>query len=169
MSQDSQHVIISHSPDVRRHLTSFLEWIPITLRLSLKGISLLDLHSGEVIRRFTGFRLRHHLIRSCFGGSHEEFVVSGSEGKNSSLSICLKLTGSLWFQSSLADFLPVDGRVHMWHTSTGAPAAVLPGHGDSMCNSVAWNPTNVNMFASCGDDRSVRIWEIDTLPRTSSD
>ena len=39
------------------------------------------------------------------------------------------------------------------------PLEVLSGHGEGSVNSVAWNPTNERMFASCSDDRSIRIWE----------
>lgn len=35
----------------------------------------------------------------------------------------------------------------------------LAGHGDGSVNSVAWNPRNEKMFASCSDDHTVRIWE----------
>ena len=35
----------------------------------------------------------------------------------------------------------------------------LPGHGEGSVNSVAWNPRDERMFASCSDDHTVRIWE----------
>ncbi len=42
---------------------------------------------------------------------------------------------------------------------TGALLEVLPGHGEGSVNSVAWNPRNERMFASCSDDHTIRIWE----------
>jgi hypothetical protein len=35
----------------------------------------------------------------------------------------------------------------------------LTGHGEGSVNSVAWNPRNEKMFASCSDDHTIRIWE----------
>ena len=54
---------------------------------------------------------------------------------------------------------PKDGNVYVWHRDTGALLEVLSGHGEGSVNSVAWNPRNERMFASCSDDTTIRIWE----------
>ncbi|KAJ8078989.1 hypothetical protein PM082_013273 [Marasmius tenuissimus] len=110
VSQQSDYALINHAPD---------------------EIHLWDLHLGRLARKFTGQRQGRHVIRSCFGGTDGNFVVSGSE----------------------------DGNVYVWHRDTGTLLEVLSGHGEGSVNSVVWNPRNGRMFASCSDDRTVRIWE----------
>jgi WD40 repeat protein len=52
-----------------------------------------------------------------------------------------------------------DGNVYVWQCDTGILLETLPGHGEGSVNSVAWNPTNERMFATCSDDHTIRIWE----------
>jgi len=94
-------------------------------------VQLWDLDTARLARKFTGQRQGKHVIRSCFGGVDGNFIVSGSE----------------------------DGNVYVWHRDAGSLLEVLAGHGIGSVNSVAWNPTNERMFASCSDDFTVRIWE----------
>lgn len=94
-------------------------------------IHLWDLFTGRLARKYTGQRQGRHIIRSCFGGVDGNFVVSGSE----------------------------DGNVYVWHRDRAILLDVLTGHGSGSVNSVAWNPRNAQMFASCSDDCTIRLWE----------
>ncbi|KAL6301773.1 WD40 repeat-like protein [Sparassis latifolia] len=94
-------------------------------------IQLWDLTTERVVRKYTGHSQGKHVIRSCFGGIDGNFIASGSE----------------------------DGNVYIWHRDTGTLLHTLSGHGAGSVNSVAWNPRNERMFASCSDDKTVRIWE----------
>ncbi|KAI9887002.1 MAG: hypothetical protein M1823_001218, partial [Watsoniomyces obsoletus] len=93
-------------------------------------IQLLDLETAELLRRFSGQQQGTCIIRSAFGGAHENFVVSGSE----------------------------NNRIYIWHREHEQPLETLEGHRGGCVNSVAWHPHNPGMFASAGDDMRVRIW-----------
>ena len=70
-----------------------------------------------------------YIIRTCFGGHNEAFVLSGSE----------------------------ECKVYMWHRRSEKLVASLEGH-SGLVNSVSWNPVDPFMFASASDDKSVQIW-----------
>ena len=53
----------------------------------------------------------------------------------------------------------LDGNVYIWHRDRAILLDVLTGHGRGSVNSVAWNPRNTQMFASCSDDFTIRLWE----------
>lgn len=110
VSKDSQFALINHAPEV---------------------LYLYDLKSGRLVNKYVGQQQGQHIIRSCFGGANETFIVSGSE----------------------------DGNVYVWHRESGTLLEVLPGHGQGSVNSVAWHPHNDRLFASCSDDHTIRIWE----------
>jgi WD40 repeat protein len=115
-----------------------------------------DLQTARMTRKFTGQRQGSHIIRSCFGGAANNFVVSGSEGK------C--------FFPPLPPLHPdhhmlirtqfvLDAKVYVWHRDSGVLLEILEGHGPGSVNSVVWHPHEASVFASCSDDRTIRIWE----------
>uniref|UniRef100_A0A8C4Q3N3 WD repeat-containing protein 26 n=1 Tax=Eptatretus burgeri TaxID=7764 RepID=A0A8C4Q3N3_EPTBU len=93
------------------------------------GVHLWDLQDRVLIRRYQGVTQGFYTIHSCFGGSNDDFLASGSEDHN----------------------------VYVWHRKSELPIAVLSGHARTV-NCVSWNPQVPSMFASASDDGTVRIW-----------
>jgi WD40 repeat protein len=58
--------------------------------------------------------------------------------------------------ATITDNVTPDGNVLIWHKNSGAAVERLHGH-TPRCNSVAWNPSNPYMLASCGDDGIVKM------------
>ena len=74
-SQNSQYALVNNAPHVRA------SWLLMWAYLSLfQEIQLWDLKLGKLARKYIGQRQERHVIRSCFGGIEDNFVVSGSEG-----------------------------------------------------------------------------------------
>jgi WD repeat-containing protein 26 len=119
-------------------------------------IHLWDLLTGRLARKYTGQRQGQHIIRSCFGGVDGNFVVSGSEGTRSS---CSSFSIHAHNCSPHVINASQDGNVYVWHRDRAILLDVLTGHGNGSVNSVAWNPRNTQMFASCSDDCTIRLWE----------
>ncbi|GAA5862183.1 hypothetical protein JCM3774_004812 [Rhodotorula dairenensis] len=117
VTSDSRYAIVSHAP---------------------KEILLIDLEDGTVVRKFTGHDQGEFVIRNCFGGASENFIMTGSG----------------------------DGKIYVYHRDTGRLVHSVSGH--SRCvNAVAWNRAASSsstgataMWASCSDDRTVRIWQM---------
>merc|ERR1712070_1080306 len=77
-------------------------------------LSTLNSTTGEEVMRYEGAQQAEFVIRSCFGGAGENFVLSGSE----------------------------DSHVYIWRRQTGAPVAEFEAHSPGIVNAVAWHPTN---------------------------
>jgi len=99
------------------------------VNISSHEIHVWDIVSKRLAQKYRGQKQSRFVIRSCFGGANQAFVISGSE----------------------------DSQVYLWHRNTGTLLEVLPGHSGTV-NTVCWNPSDPSMFASCSDDHTIRIW-----------
>ncbi|KAI1729793.1 WD repeat-containing protein 26 [Ditylenchus destructor] len=79
------------------------------------------------------------LIRSFFGSTHSEFVITSAFGGN--------------FVASGSE----DEQVVIWNTKKSEPVRYLRGHSGTV-NTVVWNPKITGMLASGSDDGTIRIW-----------
>ncbi|EXJ93975.1 hypothetical protein A1O1_02368 [Capronia coronata CBS 617.96] len=106
----------------------------VLVNLAIGEVHMIDLATRETVRKFRGQKQGEFVIRSCFGGAAENFVVSGSE----------------------------DGKIYVWHKENETLVETLSGHGPGQggkecVTTVDWNPKDAGMFASGGDDRKVRM------------
>jgi len=101
----------------------------ILVNISAHEIHAWDISTKRLVQKYRGQKQSRFVIRSCFGGANQAFVLSGSE----------------------------DSQVYIWHRSNGLLLKVLQGHSGTV-NTVCWNPADPSMFASCSDDHTIRIW-----------
>ncbi|KAI8806929.1 WD40-repeat-containing domain protein [Cladochytrium replicatum] len=116
------------------------------VNLSNKGIHLWDLDEMKMIRQYTGQKQGRFVIRSCFAGSDQRFVVSGSEGIHEP---------PMCAGAQLTEH--ADAKIYVWHRNQSKALEILPGH-TGCVNCVSWNP-RLNMLASASDDGTIRIWQ----------
>jgi WD40 repeat protein len=94
----------------------------------MREIHLWNLAENRIEHKYSGFKQGLYVVRCCFGGWDERFVISGSE----------------------------DNKVYIWHKENGSLIQTLEGHTRPV-TSVAWSPTNPTMFASASDDHTIRM------------
>ena len=126
VSKDSKRVLISCSPKVDANNAASQAADDLTTEV--QELTLPDL---RFLRRLKGQRQEQFVIRSCYGGHNEQFVLSGSE----------------------------DSDVYIWHRRTEQLIERISGHGKSV-GSVVWNPGHDAQWASASDDGTVRIWSV---------
>lgn len=112
-------------------------------------IRLWDINARRVVQRYMGHFQGRFVVRSCFAGAFEEFVISGSE----------------------------DGQVYIWHRQYGSLLEVIQGHSATV-NSVCWcnGISSVNGTAqrssafliSASDDSTLKIWSADAAPHVEA-
>ncbi|KAI3840060.1 hypothetical protein MKX03_015453 [Papaver bracteatum] len=79
--------------------------------------------------KYMGHKQGKYVIRSCFGGTNNMFIASGSE----------------------------DSKIYIWNRRNCEPVEILSGHLMNV-NCVTWNPKKPHMLASASDDQTIRIW-----------
>lgn len=141
LAADTHYRIRSYNFESHEDSTILTEQLPIQtfsvdskdrlalLNIATQGLHLWDLQDKCLIRRFQGVTQGHFTIYSCFGGTNESFIASGSE----------------------------DHKVYIWHIRNEEPLGILTGHTRSV-NCVSWNPVYPSLLASASDDGTVRIW-----------
>ena len=160
MSHDSQYALINHSPDVRNALLVVsLIWFAEEKAMLTGNPSMGPQSwptSTQVYWATPGTSCDSELLRRRRWKLHREwkrrYVLLYRHHRY--LLLTISSGGSLG-----AFFFGTDGNVYIWHRETETLLEVLPGHGEGSVNSVAWNPKNERMFASCSDDNTIRIWE----------
>ncbi|EFO99744.1 hypothetical protein CRE_18492 [Caenorhabditis remanei] len=116
------------------------------------NLRLWDVRNHNLVRVFTGACQREEFnrysIHSSFGGVHQQFIATGSIGKES--------------DESLRDndkSKRKNGRVVIWSVEESRPKFELIGHKGHV-NGVAWHPKDPTMLVSCGDDSTIRVWSL---------
>jgi len=110
----------------------------VLVNISSHEIHAWDIETKRIVQKYRGQKQSRFVIRSCFGGANQAFVISGSE----------------------------DSQVYVWHRENGTLLKILSGHSGTV-NTVSWNPVYFNMFASCSDDHTIRIWEFSATAPSS--
>jgi len=142
VAEDQQSIIVYDFPARQRIAKFNYDGVKLTsLRISMDSRAILvsmnpdqireiSIDTGTLISEYKWHVQNEFMIRSSFGGASETFVVTGSE----------------------------DSKIYIWRRNGNAEKLhVLQGHQRGCVNAIAWNPGEPGMFASAGDDASIRM------------
>ncbi|KAJ3503248.1 hypothetical protein NLJ89_g8518 [Agrocybe chaxingu] len=96
------------------------------------GLELWDICEGRKVEAYAGPKQERTVIGSCFGGEEEKYIISGSE----------------------------DSQIYIYDRDDGVLLNILSGHGKGCVSTAAVNPFDHELFATCSDDRTVRLWRM---------
>lgn len=153
ITRDSRYALINRAPEATPCVSTAISHLPLLLSSS----------HDLILRRFTCGRLAQaRRCASILVTSNTSMCCEAASAGSTRTSwlAAVKVRcrrSSLYLDKS--DTVRTDGNVYIWHRDTAALLETLPGHGNGSVNSVAWNPRNQRMFASCSDDCTIRIWE----------
>lgn len=132
ISKDSKRILLSCSPTMQRSRHGVQP--PKSQAMEVQEWSFPNLVHLKTVR---GQRQGEFVIKSCYGGHSEQFIMSGSE----------------------------DSDVYLWHRKSGTLLERISGHTRSV-GAVHWSPV-ADQWASASDDGTVRIWACeDDAPET---
>lgn len=114
-------------------------------------VLLIDLHLKATVQQYAGQKGGDYIIRNSLGGADENYVIGGSDGKPASI----RYDDKEEYRHGELTML-VDGHVLIWHKATATLVEKLLAH-SPRCNSVSWCPSNPRLFASCGDDGTIKM------------
>lgn len=124
LSNDSKRMLLSCSPKPPKGRSSAAQK---PQAMEVQEWSIPDL---QLLRQCKGQKQGEFVIRSCYAGYAEQFIMSGSE----------------------------DSDVYLWHRLSGTLLERISGHTRSV-GAVSWNPA-ADQWASASDDKTVRIWSV---------
>ncbi|KAK9456215.1 WD40-repeat-containing domain protein [Dipodascopsis uninucleata] len=128
--QERKKIAVIHSQSNMACVTVSRDSRYAIVNIPTQEIHIWDIEKVQLVHKCVGQLQTKYIIRSCFGGVNDNFIISGSE----------------------------DANIYIWRKSDGMLIEVLSGH-TKFVNCVSWNPTNKHMFASASDDHTIRIWE----------
>eukprot|EP01080_Neovahlkampfia_damariscottae_P001954 gene1954-1462_t len=131
--KDQCYTLLENDSITSLHISKCSQFLLTTIAKEddIGYISMWSLKDNKLIKYFKGHTQTKYVLRCCFGGKNDMFIASGSE----------------------------DFKIYIWDQKNNILLDKLSGH-ENIINSICWNPVRNDMFASCSDDGTVRIWKL---------